>query len=84
AYAGTDLATLIAPDAPVIVVGLQSEYCVRATSLAALKRGHAVTLVSGAHATYDDGKPAADISADVETELRSAGVRIASTDDDLF
>ena len=83
-FAGTDLADFVRDGAPVIAVGMQSEYCVRATSLASLARGHAVTVVSGAHATYDDDKPAADISRDVESELRAAGATIATVNDKLF
>ena len=36
-----------------VVAGLQSEHCVRATVLGALARGKAVTLVSDGHSTYD-------------------------------
>jgi len=83
-YAGTDLADRVPAGAPIVTIGMQSNYCVRATSLAAIQRGHAVTLVSGAHATYDEDQPAADISRDVEDELRAAGVTISSADDKLF
>jgi nicotinamidase-related amidase len=83
-FAGTDLATRVPAEAPIVVVGLQSNYCVRATSLAAIQRGHSVTLVSGAHATYDEDQPAADISKDVEDELQAAGVAIVTAGDDLF
>jgi nicotinamidase-related amidase len=83
-FAGTDLADFVPDGAPIVVIGMQSDYCVRATSLAALERRHPVTVVSGAHATYDDDKPAADISKDVEDELRAAGATIGSVDDQLF
>ncbi|MGH7740500.1 MAG: cysteine hydrolase family protein [Candidatus Eiseniibacteriota bacterium] len=54
----------------VIVAGLQSEFCIRETSLGALNRGLAVTLVSDGHSTYDGGgKSAAEISAAVNAEL---------------
>ena len=43
-----------------------------------------MTVVSGAHATYDDDKPAAEISRDVENELRAAGATIATVNDKLF
>ena len=58
-FAGTDLDRHLEPGAALVVVGMQSDYCVRVTTLEALRRGHPVTLVHGAHATYDDGKPAA-------------------------
>jgi nicotinamidase-related amidase len=83
-FAGTDLADFVPDGAPIVAIGMQSEYCVRATALASLARGHAVTVVSGAHATYDDGQPAADISRGVEDELRAAGATIASADGPLF
>ena len=83
-FAGTDLADVVPDRAPIVVVGMQSDYCVRATSLAALERHHPVTVVSGAHATYDDGKPADDISKDIEDQLRAAGATIGSVDDRLF
>lgn len=60
----------------VVVAGMQSEYCVRATSSAALDLGFAVTLVAGGHATYDDAAPAAETSARIETELRAAGANV--------
>lgn len=76
AFDGTPLGELIPPSTTVVLVGMQSQYCVRETALAALKRGHAVKLVRGAHATYDDGKPAAEVSAEVERELAEAGVEV--------
>jgi nicotinamidase-related amidase len=76
AFVGTDLAHLIPAEAGVIVVGLQSEYCVRSTVLGALRRHHPVTLIRGAHSTYADGRPAADISAEVEAEVVQAGATI--------
>ncbi|GAA3424268.1 isochorismatase family protein [Streptosporangium sandarakinum] len=81
AFLGTGLASLLQPAAPLVVAGMQSEWCVRATALAALERGHPVTLVRGAHATYDAGEPAAAVSRRVEEELAVAGVRIADLDE---
>jgi nicotinamidase-related amidase len=76
-FAGTDLGDLLAGTPEVVVVGMQSQYCVRETSLAALRRGIGVLLVRGAHATYDEGtRTAAEISAAVEAELTQAGARI--------
>ncbi len=76
AFAGTGLAGLLPEGARLVIAGMQSEYCVRETVLSGLRRGHAVTLASGAHATYDDGDPAATISRRVEAELAAAGARI--------
>lgn len=47
AFAGTGLSELVPESATVIVAGMQSEYCIRETSLAALRRGHPVVLVRG-------------------------------------
>jgi nicotinamidase-related amidase len=76
AFAGTDLGAVIPQGAAVVVAGMQSEFCVGATALAALHRGHPVTLVRGAHATYDGELPAAVISRQVEEGLRDAGVSV--------
>jgi nicotinamidase-related amidase len=81
AFAGTTLADLVPSAAHVIVAGMQSEYCIRATSLAALHRGHRVTLVRSAHSTYDGAVPARQTSEQVEAELTAAGVEIADPDD---
>jgi nicotinamidase-related amidase len=78
AFAGTHLTALLPEAAPVTVVGMQSEYCVRETALAALAAGHPVTLLRGGHATYDGDRPAAAIAENVEAELRDAGVLIVS------
>ena len=76
AFAGTGLSELVPESATVIVAGMQSEYCIRKTSLAALRRGHPVVLVRGAHATYDGEVPARATSEAVENELSTAGVSV--------
>ena len=54
----------------VVIAGLQSDHCIRATTLGALSRGLQVTLVSDAHSTYPaGGKPASDISESINIEL---------------
>ncbi|TFY56034.1 hypothetical protein EVJ58_g7879 [Rhodofomes roseus] len=71
-----------APDAELVVVGLESDFCVRATCSAALARGNDVLLIRGAHATYDrieywDGgtsTPAEKVQREIEEELEEAGV----------
>jgi nicotinamidase-related amidase len=75
-FAGTALSDLVPAPSRVVVVGMQSEYCVSETSLSALRRGHQVTVVRGAHATYDDGIPAAETARRVEEELAAAGVSV--------
>jgi nicotinamidase-related amidase len=42
-----------------VVAGMQSEFCVRETSPAALRHGYPAVLARGAHATY--GPPGNDI-----------------------
>ena len=81
AFADTALAELIPASAVVVVAGMQSEYCVRETSLSALRRGYRVTLVRGAHATYDGKVPAATISRRIEEELGVAGVSVVDGED---
>lgn len=64
----------------VIVAGMQSEFCITATSRAAHRLGFGAVLAAGAHATYDGREPAAAISARVESELRAEGVRIEAAE----
>jgi nicotinamidase-related amidase len=53
AFAGTRLGKLIPEDGEIVVVGLQSDFCVRATCSAALSRGNTVLLIRGSHTTFD-------------------------------
>lgn len=53
AFAGTKLAKLIPEDCEIVVVGLQSDFCIRATCSAALSRGNTVLLIRGSHTTFD-------------------------------
>lgn len=84
-FAGTGLGSLLTDARALVIVGMQSEYCVRETSLAALGQGFTVLLPRGAHATYGDGKRSAtEIAAAVEDELAHAGARILDPDDVTF
>ena len=65
----------------VVVAGMQSEYCVSATSRGALGHGLRVSVAGGAHATYDDGPTAAEISADAEKQLTADGVSVVPAED---
>ncbi|KAL2146381.1 hypothetical protein VTI28DRAFT_4134 [Corynascus sepedonium] len=61
----------------IIAFGIQSECCVESTCAGALAAGFKVTLLSGAHSTYDsDGKPADVIEREVEERLSSQGVKV--------
>ncbi|KAJ3485405.1 hypothetical protein NLI96_g4978 [Meripilus lineatus] len=82
AFAGTKLGELIRDDAEVIVAGMQSDFCIRATCSAALARGNEVLLIREAHATYDRLEafhvgtvtPASTVEKEIEDELEEAGV----------
>jgi nicotinamidase-related amidase len=76
AFTGTALSDLLPANSDIVVVGMQSEFCVRATSLSAVRRGHQVSLVRGGHATYDGPVPAAQTAREIEQELTDAGVSI--------
>lgn len=67
-----------------VVAGLQSEYCIQATSLGALERGFEVIVPADGHATYDDGEPAADIRERVALELAAEGVALVPLADVHF
>ncbi|KAG1774526.1 Isochorismatase-like protein [Suillus placidus] len=89
AFAGTKLAELIPRDAELIIVGMQSDYCVRATCSAALGRGNTVILIKEAHATYDRIEVwnggmvtiARDVESEIEAELEEAGVNLLCMSD---
>jgi nicotinamidase-related amidase len=89
AFAGTKLAELIPRDAELIIVGMQSDYCVRATCSAALGRGNTVILIKEAHATYDRIEVwnggmvtvAHDVESEIEAELEEAGVNLLCMSD---
>jgi nicotinamidase-related amidase len=89
AFAGTKLVDLVPRDAELIVVGMQSDYCVRATCSAALDRGNNVILIKEAHATYDRIEvwnggtvtKAYDVGLEIEAELEEAGVSLLCMSD---
>ncbi|PCH42689.1 Isochorismatase hydrolase [Wolfiporia cocos MD-104 SS10] len=89
AFAGTSLEKHVPCDAELIVIGLQSDFCVRATCSEALARGNEVVLIRGAHATYDrlevwDGEkttPADQVAREIEEELEEAGVILLDMED---
>lgn len=64
-FAGTGLQALLEKLGvkDLVVTGMQSDFCVDATTRGALAQGYAVTLVSDGHSTLDnEGRKAADIS----------------------
>lgn len=85
AFTGTRLAEYIRSDAEIVVAGMQSDFCVRATCSTALIRGNLVLLIREAHATYDrldvwnsgmatSVTPADTVQKEIEAELEEAGV----------
>ncbi|KAI0050501.1 Isochorismatase hydrolase [Auriscalpium vulgare] len=89
AFAGTSLGELVAAEDELVVVGLLSDFCVRATCSTALGRGNGVLLIRGAHATYDrlevwqgGGVTAAGVvETEIEAELEEAGVVLLDMSD---
>lgn len=68
----------------VVVAGMQSEFCVSATSLAAIDAGFTTILASGAHATYDTERSAGDIATDVERAVAVFGGFVRTAADIRF
>lgn len=65
----------------IVIAGVQSDFCVRETSLGALARRLDVTLVSDGHATFDASGDAAQAkSAAVNAELADRVTLVASAD----
>jgi nicotinamidase-related amidase len=66
----------------IVVFGIQSDCCVRATSRGALAAGFKVIVLKGAHSTYDfKGKTAEEIERVVEAELGGLGAEIVAWED---
>jgi len=66
----------------VVGCGIQSEWCVRATLASALVEGFNVTLLKGAHSTYDEGgQTAEEIERTIEDELKIKGAKIVDWED---
>ncbi|KAL2151754.1 hypothetical protein VTH82DRAFT_6852 [Thermothelomyces myriococcoides] len=66
----------------IIAFGIQSECCVESTCAGAIDAGFRVTLLSGAHSTYDSGgKKAEEIEREVEERLRRIGAKVVSWQD---
>jgi len=73
-----------------VFVGLQTDFCVRASILGAIASGFNasnITLLQGAHSTYDNastGKSCLQIKEDVEKQLSDLGVGLMSWQDLAF
>lgn len=69
----------------IITFGLQSEGCVEATCTGALAAGFGVTVLSGAHSTYDShGKTAAEIEREIEHRLFTRGARVVPWEKEIL
>ena len=85
AFADTELGELIPAGSTILVAGLASDHCVRATVLSARRLGYDVRLIRGAHGAYDgEGKGSETIEKEVEQELHEAGVRIVEPGTPIF
>ncbi|KAF9766311.1 hypothetical protein IL306_001302 [Fusarium sp. DS 682] len=63
----------------IVAFGIQSECCVLETCKGALEAGLRVTLLQGAHSTYDtEDKTALEIEEDVENALKALGASVTS------
>ena len=66
----------------IVAFGIQSDMCVVSTSKGALAAGFDVTILSGAHSTYDSGgKTAVEIEKQIENELAGLGAHVVPWDD---
>jgi nicotinamidase-related amidase len=66
----------------VVTFGIQSDACVRGTSKGALAAGFDVTVLQGAHSTYDEGgKTAVEIERAIDEELAAGGAHIVPWQD---
>ena len=71
--------------AKLVVAGMQSEWCIAASVLAAERAGFEVDLVRDAHATYNGTSCSADdIARQVERDLQRERVRLATAMDVTF
>jgi len=94
AFINTRLGTYICPEAEIVLVGTQSDFCIRATGNAAIQRGNEVLILRGAHAAYDRLEvwnggtitPASKVEKEVEMVLEEAGAILLDMNDlpDLF
>ncbi len=84
AFEGTDLQQqlqALGVDS-LVLCGLQSEFCISNTTRGALTLGYPVQLAQDAHSTWATPEhSAADIKAEVNTQLARAGAVLVRTDD---
>ncbi|MFN4116936.1 MAG: cysteine hydrolase family protein [Inhella sp.] len=74
-FSNTALTPLLAGKSRVLLAGLQSDCCVRATALAGQAAGVPVAVIADAHQTWpSDGRSASQVRDAINTELAAAGI----------
>lgn len=77
AFSNAALAALLRGQDRILLAGLQSDCCVRATALGGLQRGLPVAVLAGAHHSWpSEGRSATEVRDAVNEELRAAGVPV--------
>lgn len=66
----------------IVVTGLVTQGCIRATSLGGLKLGYRVFLMKGGHSNYNQDAP--DVIEKYQEELENAGVQVVDPGDLAF
>lgn len=80
-FSNAALAPLLAGKRQVLLAGLQSDCCVRATALAGQQLGLPVAVIADAHHTWpSDGRTAPQIRDAINAELGAAGISLTSLD----
>jgi nicotinamidase-related amidase len=84
AFKGTTLQSILESRGleHLIITGMVSQGCVRATSLGGVELGYEVFLVKGGHTNYNNDAP--QVIEAVESELEKAGVYLVNTDELAF
>lgn len=81
-FSNTALAPLLAGKRRVLLAGLQSDCCVRATALAGQAAGAPVAVIADAHHTWpSEGRSAAEVRDAINTELAAAGIPLLTLAD---
>jgi nicotinamidase-related amidase len=82
-FEGTDLDSKLKAKGvkELVLCGLQSEFCVSNTARAALALGYTVRIAQDGHGTWpSDGRTAAEIETEVNSQLAGAGAVLATTE----
>lgn len=66
------------------IVGMQTDYCVNATSIKAKELNYEVIIVSDAHSTFDDEKSASEIIKDYHNEWKGYIKLVKTSEVDFY